>query len=311
MQTIARRSALCILALALPCSGHFSKVQAVRRQRALQAAEVISSQTAAIVRVEADDRSFWSEQWRAMGASLQQLLELSGAHDAQRGELSLVQATNGTGDKGRPADAKTVAGHGAAGSAAGSAAHKQAHVLPKLNLNPKSPADLAPELAMLKGLYESGKERITELNAREKKSKKQFEERQADHDAKIAQIAGRFKNRTLSEEFYKNETRDENRFFKYWQRVRARQHSLFHTSLKIQHATLAKVKTMIGVYEKAIAGKPADPEMKKDLAKVGIVPEVVLLQEAWHSAAPFFGGALAEVRAAANELGSTGLAHSP
>merc|ERR1719195_84102 len=58
----------------------------------------------------------------------------------------------------------------------------------KLNLNPKSVADLAPALGMLKSLYESGKERIAQLNAREKKLKKDFEERQTAHNARIAQI---------------------------------------------------------------------------------------------------------------------------
>merc|ERR1719469_1674460 len=49
----------------------------------------------------------------------------------------------------------------------------------KLNLNPKSAADLAPALAMLTGLYEEGKERIGKLNVREKDLKHKFEEKQA------------------------------------------------------------------------------------------------------------------------------------
>merc|ERR1719499_98206 len=71
----------------------------------------------------------------------------------------------------------------------------------KLNLNPKSATDLVPALAMLKGLYEDGKERIGKLNAKEKDSKQKFEAKKAQHDARIAAIAARLKNGSLSKEF--------------------------------------------------------------------------------------------------------------
>eukprot|EP00420_Gonyaulax_spinifera_P036004 CAMPEP_0197878464 /NCGR_PEP_ID=MMETSP1439-20131203/6849_1 /TAXON_ID=66791 /ORGANISM="Gonyaulax spinifera, Strain CCMP409" /LENGTH=297 /DNA_ID=CAMNT_0043497885 /DNA_START=160 /DNA_END=1051 /DNA_ORIENTATION=- len=294
-------------------------MKAARRQRALQqAAGLVSSQAAvsgqtavsqmaAIAETEADDRRFWSEQWRAMESSLQQLLEASEAPGGPREGLAFTQTANDTDAKSLAATSKPVAS--ATDPATVVPKDDFPVKVPKLNLNPKSVADLAPALAMLKGLYEDSKERIAQLNAREKKTRKQFEDREALHKARIAEIEARFKNHTLREEFYKNETRDENKFFTYWQGVRERQHRQFHTSLKIQHGTLSKVKSMIDVYEKTMAGKTDQTEVKKDLAKVGVVPEVVLLQEAWHSAAPFFGDALVAVRAASSELESTPPSH--
>jgi len=172
-----------------------------------------------------------------------------------------------------------------------------------MNLNPKRPEDLLPALAMLKGLYENSKQRIAELNAREKQMKQEFEQREAAHNASLTRIEARFKNHTLSEEFRVNETRDENRLFSYWQRVRERQHRQFHTSLKIQHATLSKEKAMIDMYEKAIAGKDDKAQASKELAKLSQgMPEVVLLQRAWAEAAPSFRQALQEVQEERAEL---------
>merc|ERR550537_1962771 len=142
---------------------------------------------------------------------------------------------------------------------------------------------------MLKGLYEDGKERIAKLNAREKKYKAQFADKEAEHARRLARIEARFKNGTLSAEFHANETRDETRMWTYWQRVRERQHRQFHTSLKIQHGTMERVKTMMDMYEKTINGQVKDKaQVKKELAKVsqGVMPDIVFLQasvrQAWH-----------------------------
>merc|ERR1719230_1585819 len=91
-------------------------------------------------------------------------------------------------------------------------------------------------------------------------------------------MTARAKNHTLSDEFLKNETRDENRLWAYWEKVRERQHRQFHTSLKIQHGMMTKVKTMMDMYEKAMSGGAKSAEVKKELAHVeGGAPEVVFL----------------------------------
>merc|ERR1719414_2956176 len=169
----------------------------------------------------------------------------------------------------------------------------------KLNLNPKSPADLVPALAMLKSLYQDGKDRIAQLNAREKDLKQKFVAKQAEHERNLAKIEARVKNGTLSKEFGVNETRDKNRFWTYWSNVRERQHRQYHTSLKIQHSTLTKEKEMIDMYEKTIAGKESKKQLAKEFSKVGgpaVVPEVVLLQGTRRDVAQFCQAELAEVR---------------
>merc|ERR1719401_1726987 len=151
---------------------------------------------------------------------------------------------------------------------------------------------------MLKGLYDDSKQRIAQQNTREDKSKKWFAAKEAEHKKKMADIEGKFKNHTLSDEFYTNETRDENRYFTYWAKVRERQHRQFHTNLKIQHSMMQRVKMMIDMYEKTIAGK-ADPEKMRRQLKIasGGVPEVVLL-DVQH----FCHDALAEVSESRREL---------
>jgi len=240
---------------------------------------------------EAEDTRFWASEW---GALETELITLRAAALEANATAAASQATNASVQS-------PAARHHSKSPLAGL----------KLNLNPKTPADLAPTLAMLKGLYEDGKERISKLNVREKDSKRKFEDKQALHQKRLDEIESRFKNGTLSAEFRTNETRDENRIWNYWERVRERQHKQFHTSLKIQHATLDKVKTMIDMYEKTITGKADKNQVAKQLAKVGGggLPEVVLLQDAHRAAAKFCDEALAEVRsqeAVLLELGSQG-----
>merc|ERR1719359_1602673 len=161
----------------------------------------------------------------------------------------------------------------------------------------KSAAMLVPMLGMLKGLYQDAKDRISQQNAREEKSKKWFAGKEAEHKAKLAKIEGRFKNGTLSEEFHTNETRDETRYFNYWSRCRERQHRQFHTNLKIQHAMMMKTKKMIEVYEKALSSKPSDQaQAKKELSQAGGMPEIVFLQDVQRTVGRFCHDSLAEVR---------------
>lgn len=161
-------------------------------------------------------------------------------------------------------------------------------------------AALAPMLAMLKGLYSDSKQRISEQNTREDKSKKWFTSKEAEHKQKLATIEDRFKAHKLSEEFHTNETRDENRYFSYWERCRQRQHRQFHTNLKIQHAMMTKVKKMIDMYEKALSTKASDQAAaKKEVAQMSGMPEIVFLQQ---SVSDFCHQSLAEVRKERTEL---------
>jgi len=233
--------------------------------------------------LEAEDMHFWSSQWGAMESELL-LLQAEAAGNAPDATTAAavdpkVKTSNAT-QPTHPRHFNPLAGL-------------------KLNLNPKSAADLAPALAMLTGLYEDGKQRIGQLNAREKDLKRKYEEKQAEHDRRMAVIAARVKNHSLSKEFGANETRDENRLWTYWEHVRERQHRQYHTSLKIQHSTLTKEKQMIDMYEKTMAGKESKKQLAKEFAKVGgpaVAPEVVLLQNTRREVAQFCQTELAEVR---------------
>lgn len=241
--------------------------------------------------MEAEDTHFWVKEWSEMEAELLQL------QAAAVGQPAQVMSANAT--KVAKANAtQTVSAPTKLAKPGDKHYNPLAGV--KLNLNPRSPADLMPALAMLKGLYEDGKERIGQLNAREKESKQRFAEKQATHEQRLNEIEARFKNGTLSKEFRTNETRDENRFWTYWERVHERQHRQYHTSLKIQHSTLERVKAMIDMYEKTISGKADNAQMSKQLAKVGggAAPEVVLVQETQRAAARYCQEALVEIRAA-------------
>jgi len=247
-----------------------------------------------LVQTETEDRHFWASEWGGLEATLLQLESSANEYLVPTDKAAKPSSTS------KAAITKTNAPHATAPHQEGD---KQPSPLTgkKINLNPTKVTDLLPALAMLKGLYEEGKERITKLNAKEKQSKQRFEAEQKEHLAKLATIEARFKTHKLSAEFRTNETRDENRMFNYWAKVREHQHHQFHTSLKIQHGTMEKEKMMIDAYEKTIAGTANKAQVQKEIAKVSGVPEVVFLQVAWRSAARYFNDALSEVRTAKDE----------
>lgn len=278
MQTMARRTMLTLAAVVAPFGVGAVSVLSVQRAagHATSGLSVHSAQWRSCLEAEAEDKRFWASEWSALEAELVQLQAVANA-----------PAANAT--------------------AAKSPEHKHSKsplAGLKLNLEPKTAADLVPALAMLKGLYEDGKARIGKLNLREKESKKRFEDKQGEHVQRIATIEARFKNGTLSAEFRTNETHDENRLWNYWEKVRERQHKQYHTSLKIQHATLEKVKAMMDMYEKTISGKADKAQVAKELSKVsgGALPEVVFLQQSSKALANYCAEALSEVRSQRAEL---------
>lgn len=265
----------------------------------------VSGEWAALSEAESEDRSFLLDQ-------------------LDQTELELVKLQQAAGDKfaGLQISAAPVAKNNAAKAPeAKKAVTPAAKKAPKPAAKEESPKDmlaslgihapkglvgkaaLAPMLAMLKGLYDDSKNRISEQNTREEKSKKWFASKELEHKTKMDKIEGEFKNHTLSEEFRTNETRDETRYFTYWQRCRERQHRQFHTNLKIQHAMMTKVKKMIDMYEKTLSTKPSDQALaKKALGKMTGMPEIVFLQEFHRAVGSFCRESLAEVHKEQAEL---------
>merc|ERR1719313_2514354 len=132
-------------------------------------------------------------------------------------------------------------------------------------------------LDMLEGLYGDQKKRIGDLNKKEEESKKYFAKQQAEFNSRIKEITDKHNRHRLSDEFFKNETRDYTRQFKYWEGVRERNHKQFHTALKITHGMMQREKDMISKYEAAISMKM--PEDTKKVAAPVEAPEVVLMQQ--------------------------------
>jgi len=140
-------------------------------------------------------------------------------------------------------------------------------------------AMLAPMLGMLNSMYDDQKKRIGDLNKREQKSKDRFAKQQSEFDARIKDITTRHANHKLSDEFFKNETHDYTRQFKYWQGVRERNHRQFHNALKITHGMMQREKDMISKYEAAMTMKTAEDTKKKAPAAPVEAPDVVFVQQ--------------------------------
>jgi len=288
----------------------------VEREAITQAdASAYRAELAALLQLDTEDQQFWTDEWTAMEAELLQLqsIALNGSTNSSK---AVAHPNKTTGTANTPAAVKlhataavklgvmknaTVAVQNA--SPKQKARDERHHNLLKgikMNLNPKTPMDLIPALAMLKGMYEDGKERIAKLNTREKQSKAHYGDQEAQHKAKISQIDTKFKHafkdEKLNAEFKFNETRDENRIWTYWQHVREREHRQYHTSLKIQHGTLNKVKMMIDMYEKTINGTADKAKVRKQLIQAsGGIPDVVLLEDTQKATVQFCQEALVEV----------------
>mmetsp|Transcript_71327 Transcript_71327/g.136037 ORF Transcript_71327/g.136037 Transcript_71327/m.136037 type:complete len:317 (-) Transcript_71327:232-1182(-) len=275
-------------------------------QRASVSSSSASSAWIAYTEMAVQERSFWLSELTSTESAL--LLLQKAATAPSQATNAGKQTKNASSSRGVGAPKALVHNN----STAKTPAHKNASAkdlksidpaqlmkslgIPSLKLSGK--AALAPMLAMLKGLYDDSKERIAQQNVREEKSKKWFANKEVEHKNKLAKIEAKHKNHTLSDEFYTNETRDENHYFSYWARCRERQHRQFHTNLKIQHSMMQKVKVMIDMYQKTISGTADADKIKRQLQVVsGGVPEVVLIE-----VQQFCHDALSEVRASRQEI---------
>jgi len=250
------------------------------------------------------ERRFWATEWSKLQSELLKLEKAAGGEGYQPRAVSIseLQLTcnrhkNGTKNATKPAASPTKEleskkanatkvsdrmAEAVAAAKAGALAGKDAK------------AALAPMLGMLKEVYGDAKSRIAKMNAQEKKAKEKFAKEEAHHKARIADIEARYKNHSISEEFYKNETRDEDRIFSYFKRSRDLQHKQFHNMLKLNHGTMDREKGMIKTYENAIAGKPPPKAEMHKLQEEA--PEVVFLQTQQKAVLQFVKESLVEVR---------------
>jgi hypothetical protein len=150
-----------------------------------------------------------------------------------------------------------------------------------------SGAQLPVMYAMLSGMYDHFKERIGEANKHEAKSKKLYEQRKADYEAKLKAMKDKAaeEKRPLQpgeEPPYASLQKTEERIFNYWTRQRELQHRQYHTMLKIAHGGMTRMKDAMKMYETAMAGgKPKQQDLQK---LQEMAPEVVFAQVKVHLA---------------------------
>lgn len=264
----------------------------------------LSFETQEFEAAEIADQNFLAMQWRALESDMLRLQQHLTTETHSQGFLQIhtspvAHATNQSTNlelKEKPKAEKRI-----------EPKHASAKIAPSNPSEPKldrlaaaesmmkgltGKAMLAPMLGMLKSMYDDEKKRIGELNKKEAESKERFAKQQAEFDAKTKSIKERHDAHKLNDEFFKNETVDANRAFKYWEGVRSRNHRQFHNALKITHGMMQNMKGMISKYEAAMSMKTED---KKKAAAPVEAPEVVLLQQR-EAVATFIKQQLPEVR---------------
>jgi len=300
--------ALALAALAAPA-------HALDLAEARRSSSVSSSWSSEFEAAEAEERRFLASQWDSVEAELEELqraaILVAPEAKAQK-VVKQPQAKPKSEQQAKPDKRSTAKAEAealvkaAAGKEDKKVADLAAQAMGMANLgnlarDKNNPAALAPMLAMLKGLYENGRDRIADLNKREKKSKERFAELEKKHKERLQEIQQKWGD---NKQLAANATRDENKLYAYWPRCRDREHRQYHNMLKIQHATMQKEKMMIDMYEKTIKGQ-GKQEVEKKLGQLtGQVPEIVFAQTA-QSVSRFCVEALTEVRAARGEIAST------
>lgn len=212
------------------------------------------------------DQAFWTAERAAEKKSLQQLFEVGLELLAQLPEVAAPAAASGNNTAAKTAAKQAVAAD--VGKMMASLKHAPV---------PKAQADLAPMYAMLEALDEQAKDKITELNAHEEESKKRWGENEANYQKELEHIKAQKAAAKIGDDLIGNFTEDNERFHKYWKRVRDRQHSSFKAAVANQHAMRMKVKKMMGFYEKAMSGRD-DPKMREEVERLA-GPTLALMQD--------------------------------
>lgn len=147
------------------------------------------------------------------------------------------------------------------------------------------PAQMPGMLVLLKGMYQSWKDKIGTANQREKSQKEEYK--------------GQIDDLELKKRKYKgdaNATQTYDKIEKYWKRQRDIAHRQYHTVLKIAHGGMMKFKSVMGAMEGAIDGKKPTSEQLKVVQQE---PEVVLLQTV-EQLSRWSKGALSQLRDSKN-----------
>lgn len=341
MQMMLHRVVFLLLAVA--GAGAFTLRRSTELHERVQLDSALERADRAVVRAantaEAEEKAFLHREWRLVKQDLTKL------HQAAVATVAALKPNSTTAppakEAAKPAAKKNLADTAVAAAKKGEGKDEQLSPadekalaaataplakLGKLGKGIMNQVALAPMLGMLKGLYEQGRERIGELNKREKEQKGKWEKHVAEHKHRLEEIERKFGNHSSNssngtlkhhvneshikgaerEVFRVNETKEADRMFSYWERCHNRQHKQYHNMLKIQHITMQREKQMIDMYEKVLNGTAAEKsqvghKLRQMTGGGESAPEVVLLSTA-QSVAKFCRSTFVELKTEEGEL---------
>lgn len=210
-----RLSCLAIAAVVICCeagSGFVRGVNLLKKHQHKKSAS--TSSWGAYYTANNDDFNFWSEEWANTKTQLVRLALLDGVNPVKR---------SGSDQK----------------SPAAIAEEKLRTASPTIKLK------------MLKSSVEYGNSRIERLKSQEQKSLQRYNEQELGHKKRQAAIDERYHNKTLIEEFYQSNTKEESRQWGSWTRNRERQQDQFLAGTKLQQGALKNAQLLIDAYEKS------------------------------------------------------------
>jgi hypothetical protein len=127
------------------------------------------------------------------------------------------------------------------------------------------PKQMPAMVTLLKGMYDTWKDKITQENKYEQAQKRTF-------DKTIKELED--KKRKFKADANATQTYDN--IEKYWKRQRENAHHQYHTALKIMHAGMEKFKAVESAMQNAVDGKKPSANELRSLGM--LMPDVVLLQ---------------------------------
>lgn len=121
---------------------------------------------------------------------------------------------------------------------------------------------------ILQNLFKHLKANIVNLNKEENKGKQEAQTEVQQLQARLKRDKEQLNKTGLSKfdrERLVNRTRMDTFELQYWTRDRSLEHSMFHTNLKMQHALMSRVKTVISACKEAAAKGRVTPMMMRKL----------------------------------------------
>lgn len=132
----------------------------------------------------------------------------------------------------------------------------------------------------LDGLYKHLKTNIGYYNKKQKEMKSRSEMRLEKAEAMLKKDQEKMKDKSLGafdKELLRNQTSMALELVDYWKKVTVSEKQQFHSSLKLTHTLMDRVKLATKMYAMKLAGKKIDPKMMQDLVS-SLPPKMAFTQ---------------------------------